>query len=103
MSNRFAGASRSTRDKNEPEIVGALQDAGYVVIRINEPNIGDLLVYPKRRKGQKYRDAWLLEIKMPDGKLRPGQAEWAEAAGPAGIRYAVVSTADEALSAVRGK
>ena len=72
-------------------------------MQIDAPYIGDLLVWPPpKRKGSK-RDCWLLEVKAPGGKLRPGQAEWVEWAGPAGIRYAVVMTCDEALSAVGGK
>lgn len=103
MSRYGLHGGRARRDKNEPEIVHALKAAGCVVAAIDAPYIGDLLVWAPRPKGQKLCDLWLLEVKAPGAQLRPGQAEWAATTGPAGIRYAVVMTVDEALRAVRGK
>jgi len=103
MSRYGLHGGRARRDKNEQGIIAVLKDAGCVVATIDAPYIGDLLVWAPRPKGQGYCDCWLLEVKSPGGKLRPGQAEWAATTKPAGIRYAVVMTADEALRAVKGK
>ena len=63
--NRYA----AKRDANEPEIVAALRDAGYIVCLLKEPL--DLLV------GRRGNPNWaLLEVKMPEGALRASQLKF---------------------------
>ena len=78
------------RDENEPEIVQALEKAGYFVTRLNTPGVPDLLVIkpsqqipvhtcetPERALAQAWRhDITLLEIKMPGKDLNKKQKQW---------------------------
>ena len=57
------------RDKNEPEIFDCLISRGLSVVRLNTPL--DLLVgYDKRN--------YLVEVKMPKGKLNDNQVKFIE-------------------------
>ena len=52
------------RDENEPEIIDYFERCGFSVYRLDQPT--DLLIgYNKRN--------YLVEVKMPDGKLTPKQ------------------------------
>jgi hypothetical protein len=78
------------RDRNEPEIVAALEAIGCTVIRLDLPL--DLLVYYKKK-------FWLLEIKAEGGRLTKGQREFIERhPGP----VAVVREPEEAIRIVTG-
>ena len=57
------------RDANEPEIIKALREVGATVQTISETNVTDLLV---GYQGVNY----LIEVKMPKGKLSSGQKDW---------------------------
>jgi Holliday junction resolvase len=59
------------RDKNEPEVIQALEAQGFTVDRISGKGLPDLLISKAGRM-------WLCEVKMPKGKLKPSQVEWAE-------------------------
>lgn len=81
----------AARDHNERAIVDALLKAGALVYRLDEPC--DLLVG--------FGGAtWLLEVKVPGGKLTPKQerfmSEWSKAGGSC----VVVRTVTEALQAI---
>jgi len=79
-------------DRNQPEIVAALRDAGATVQILSAVGKGcpDLLVG--------YNEVnYLLEVKMPGGKLTDDQRVWHSTwAG----RFAVVYSADEAVKNV---
>lgn len=81
-------ANNAKRDQNEPEIVQALQTVGAEVYRLNTP--ADLLV---GFRGANY----LIEVKMPKGKLTPDQIKFQQTWTG---QYAVVRTADEALRVI---
>ena len=82
--NRYA----AKRDANEPEVVQSLRDAGYIVCLLKEPL--DLLV------GRKGNPNWaLLEVKMPDGTLRPSQIRFMQETE--GCTRFIVRTPEEAL------
>jgi hypothetical protein len=87
------------RDRNEPEIVAALEAAGYAVQRLSDPGVPDLLVCDDARlwTGAVLK-LWLLEVKMPGESLTPTQRKW-HAAWPG--RVAIVHSPAEALEAVR--
>jgi hypothetical protein len=80
--NRYA----KKRDENEPEIIEALEDAGCLVMQTDKI---DLLV-------QRGTQQFLLEVKMPKGKLTRLQAELLAE----GWRIAVVRSPEEALKAI---
>lgn len=76
------------RDKNEPEIVKALEAIGATVIRLDLPL--DLLVYYRKK-------LWLLEVKAEGGRLTKGQREFIEKhPGP----VAVVREPEEAIRVI---
>lgn len=87
--NRYA----KTRDANERGIIDALEHAGALVIQTDKPL--DLIVG--------YGRQWfLMEIKVPGGKLTPAQDEFFEAwakHGASGLAT-VVRSASEALSVI---
>ena len=57
------------RDANEPEIVAALEKAGYIVHRIGSP--GDLLIWNPLNL------SWhVQEVKVPGGRLTPKQKKY---------------------------
>jgi hypothetical protein len=80
---------RTRRDGNEREIIQALEAAACDVVQIDYPC--DLLV---GRAGVNH----LIEVKLPDGKLREGQERFAETWR--GSRVHVVRTVEEAFRAV---
>lgn len=74
------------RDANEQAIVDALESVGAIVRRINDTALPDLAVYYRRR--------WfLMECKVPGGKLTPAQ-EALHALAP----FPVVDSAEGAVS-----
>lgn len=80
----------ASRDENEPEIVDALQKAGYMVDRINGRGVPDLLVicpgadvpvFVCETAEQALKVAWrhpisLIEVKVPGKKLNNEQLKW---------------------------
>lgn len=81
------------RDDNERGIIQALESAGALVVQLDQPL--DLLVGYGRQW-------WLLECKMPKGKLTPSQDEFFEAwskHAECGVA-AVVRSASEALAVI---
>lgn len=81
------------RDANEPEIVRALELAGWTVIPISDTGVMDLLCI---RRGV----IRLLEVKGPKGKLTPAQEKTFARINAAGGTVHVVRTPAEALRAV---
>jgi hypothetical protein len=90
------------RDRNEPEIVQALEDVGAAVQRLGEAGVPDLLVSFRG-------EMWLLEVKNPEAKggaryntggsaLTSTQAKWW--ARWRGKQPVIVQTVDEALAAI---
>lgn len=65
MSGRYA----NRRDANEKDIVAELEARGFSVERMDKPV--DLLI-------GKHGQTWIAEVKMPKGKLRPGQVKFYE-------------------------
>lgn len=57
------------RDKNEPEIVEALKQAGASVVRLSMPDVSDLLCAYAGT-------TFLVEIKTDEGRLTKGQTEF---------------------------
>lgn len=82
------------RDANEPEIVAALEMAGWTVIKVSDSGFPDLLC---ARKGV----LKLLEVKMPDGELTPAQEKTFARIQRALVSVHVVRTPEEALMAVK--
>jgi len=80
---------RTRRDSNEREIIDVLEQAACDVVQLDYPC--DLLV-------GRGRVNYLLEVKMPTGKLRESQARFAEDWRGAVVQ--VVRTPEEALRAV---
>ena len=78
------------RDGNEDDIVLCLEAAGATVTRISIKNVPDLLVGFRGRN-------YLLEVKMPKGKLSEGQQifidDWQG-------YVAIVRSIDDALRAI---
>lgn len=81
------------RDANEPEIVKALERAGWLVMKVSDKGAPDLLC---ARKGRLV----LVEVKGPKGKLTPAQVESHARLSFAGVTVHVVTTPEEALMAV---
>lgn len=82
---RYAAA----RDENEPDIVKALRNVGAVVYLLDQPL--DLLVGYDRQ--------WfVIEVKMPRGKLTPMQEEFFRDSDGKGGVATVVRTPSEALA-----
>lgn len=88
------------RDTNEPEIVRALQLAGWSVFSLSQPGFPDLMCV----RGGTVR---LLEVKEPRNQkgepkpLTPSQQETFPKFEAAGHRIEVVTTAEQAIAAVR--
>ena len=79
------------RDKNEREIIEALEKAGALVCMLVLPV--DLLVL--------FRNRWhLMEIKGPVGRLTPYQVNFIRQAGESNVH--VVRTPEEAINALLG-
>lgn len=82
------------RDANEPAIVQYLQRAGCVVLRLSAPDAPDLLVG--------YRKRWLLlEVKVPNGKLKVGQELFHQACTTLGLPCHVVHSPEEARAVLK--
>ena len=78
------------RDKNEPEIVAALESIGATVVRLDKPL--DLLVGYRKKN-------WLLEVKAEGGRLTADQVRFLETwPGQA----AVIREPEEAIRIVTG-
>lgn len=80
------------RDENEPEIIEALTAAGFDVVRTDEI---DLIAGKHGRN-------WLIEVKAPgkgtESRIRPLQRRLRDSWRG---QYAIVTTAEEALEAVK--
>ena len=79
------------RDGNEAEIIQVLQQVGADVYKLNDKALPDLLV---GFRGTNY----LLEVKMPKGKLTQAQKAWWDK--PYNGQRAIVHSVDEALDAI---
>ena len=79
------------RDKNEPEIVSALKQAGAHVWQISAPGVPDLLVSFRN-------ETFLLETKARHGKLTDEQIIFFETW--TGGAVAIVRSIDDALRAI---
>jgi hypothetical protein len=80
---------KAKRDRNEPEIVQALERTGWQVVKLSMPHGPDLLLAKAGR-------CLLAEVKTAKGKLQPGQAQWHAAwRGPAVL---VLRSVDDALA-----
>lgn len=82
------------RDANEPEIVEALELAGWTVVKISDSGLPDLLCL---RRGV----TRLVEVKAPDGHLTSAQEKTFKRIQGAMVPVHVVRTPEEALYAVR--
>ncbi len=86
---------KHTRDANEPQIVKAAQDAGYIVDRLNGSGLPDLLllrpnpdvpVYVVQSEAELKAvmsiddPVCLVEVKVPGNRLTPEQVKWHEKA-----------------------
>lgn len=78
------------RDKNEPEIVKALQAVGALVVRVSGRGVPDTLVIFREQ-------AFLLEIKGEKGTLTEPQVEFFKLVGRV-ANIGVVRSIDEALA-----
>jgi hypothetical protein len=68
-----AKAHRARRDSNEPEVLQALREHGWICWKIGQRGIPDLLCYlPLERGGVKWQ---AFEVKTKTGKLRDTQ-QW---------------------------
>lgn len=83
--NRF----NAQRDENEPDIKEAYDHAGVLYESVNIPGLGDLIA-------QYNGKTFLVEIKMPKGKLTPAQKEKREK----GWIIVLARTPEEALRGV---
>lgn len=81
------------RDSNEPEIVKALECAGWLVMKVSDKGAPDLLCAKNGR-------LVLVEVKGPKGKLTPAQVESHQRLAASGVTVHVVTTPEEALMAV---
>lgn len=81
------------RDANEPDIIDALELAGWTVIPVSDTGVMDLLCI---RRGV----VKLLEVKSEKGKLTPAQEKTFARIHAAGGTVHVVRTPAEALHAV---
>jgi hypothetical protein len=80
------------RDENEPEIVKALESAGFLVERIGNP--GDLLIW-----NHDSRHWVVLEVKVPGGRMTPKQQEYRE--DHPDVDIPIVETKEQAVIEVR--
>lgn len=101
MSYNSHGA-KGRRDANEPAIIKALEADGCLVRRIGDSECGDLLVFWRLSWGvtDLGLEIGLIEVKVPKGKMKPKQAEWAELSAANGIRYAIAHSPEEAQEAI---
>lgn len=81
------------RDATEPEIVKALELAGWTVVKVSDTGLPDLVAM---RRGV----VRFLEVKSPGGKLTPAQQETFQRFAAALVTVHVVRTPEEALMAV---
>jgi VRR-NUC domain-containing protein len=84
-------ATFSHRDSNEPEIILALELAGWKVFPLRSTGWPDLLC-------ARHGVVQLVEVKGPKGKLKPAQAAFFPRLKAAGLSVAIVRTAEEARS-----
>jgi len=80
------------RDSNEEPIVAALRQLGASVVYLNIPDAPDLLA------GFRGEVTWLIEVKTPTGKLRPGQINWHENWN--GTPVQIIRSVDDAINLV---
>ena len=85
----------TSRDRNEPAIVDALEDDGFSVTRIEKSKPAG---FPDLHAARNGRDV-LLEVKQPKGKLTPPQIAWRKR--HFGRLVASVTTPQEALDEAR--
>lgn len=83
------------RDANEPEVVRALELAGWTVVRVSDTGFPDLVAV---RRGV----LRLLEVKGPKGELTEAQVKLHQRLSAAGLPVAIVRSPEEALAAVLG-
>lgn len=81
------------RDANEPEVVMALQAAGWSIFQVGAAGFPDLVAV---RHGVSH----FLEVKSAKGELTPAQVKLHRRMAAAGLTVHVVRTAAEALAAV---
>lgn len=81
------------RDANEKDIKEALERVGAFVTPLSAEGCPDLLVI---YHGEKY----LLEVKMPKGKLTPAQTVWHATALNHNVGVHIVHSPLEALTAI---
>lgn len=81
------------RDNNEPEVVRALELAGWTVVRVSDTGFPDLVAV---RRGV----LRLLEVKGPKGELTEAQVKLHQRLAAAGLPVAIVRSPEEALEAV---
>jgi len=87
VSRRGCLRHNARRDRNEPEIVEALEAMGFHVDRISGKGLPDLLVAKAGRM-------WLVEVKTPKGTFKPAQNKWRiKWTGPAPITLRSVEDA----------
>lgn len=83
---------QAKRDANEAEIVAALNGIGCEVECVSEGGAPDLRVGFREK-------IYLLEVKMPKGRLTPAQIAWHEKWGHYPNVH-IVHSVDEALKAI---
>jgi len=84
---------RTRRDANEAAILDSFRRAGWAVLKINEPGAPDAVVFSQ------HGFPYLIEIKMPKGKLRESQKKFqAKWTGP---QIHVVRTIEDVIEMVR--
>lgn len=81
---------RAKHDANQPEIVAALRGIGATVTIVDHEAIPDLIVL--------YDCVYLIEVKVPGGKLTPKQVAWHEQNQSPQI--GIVESVDEALTLI---
>lgn len=82
------------RDENEPLLVEFLRRSGCIVRLLSAPDLPDLLVG--------YQGRWvLLEVKMPDGRLKPGQELFLNACQVMGLPAEVVRSVEDCRNLLR--
>ena len=81
------------RDSNEKEIIEALERAGAFVTKLSAEGCPDLLVIFRS-------EIFLIEVKMPKGKLTPAQIEWHAQSLNHDVGVYIVHSPLEALQAI---
>jgi hypothetical protein len=88
---------RTRRDANEAAILDSFKRAGWAVLKINEPGAPDAVVF-KHFHYEGWR-CFLVEVKVPKGKLRPKQVKFhSEWSGP---EIRIVRTIEDVIEMVR--